>query len=65
MSIARSVHISGLTGRETPPEIIKVTDDIRAADGCKGMYSVGNAETGEGMNLTLWRDQEAWTGRLT
>ena len=58
MTIARVVHISGLTG-EPSEEVIKAIDAIRTSDGCEGMYAFRKGQASDGMSVSLWRDQEA------
>jgi hypothetical protein len=58
MTIARVVHVSGLRDNP-PPEAIKVIEALRATDGCEGMYTLRNSQTGEGLGINLWRDQDA------
>ena len=60
--IARVFQTSTTAGPTTDEER-KLLDDNFAAgrqvDGCEGMISIRNPSTGEGLAISLWRDQAA------
>jgi hypothetical protein len=58
MSIARITHASGFTGNP-PPEALQAVEALRATDGCEHMYQFRNSQNGEGVTVTIWRDEAA------
>jgi hypothetical protein len=58
MSIARVIHVSGVTGNP-PPDALKAVEAIRAADGCEHMYALREGQTDQGLGIVIWRDQAA------
>jgi heme-degrading monooxygenase HmoA len=66
MTIARVIQVSGIPeGSGPPPEVQAAAEEIRACDGCEGMYLLRNSQTGHGLSVTLWRDQAALDASLS
>jgi hypothetical protein len=61
MSIAQVLNTSAAAavGTTPPPEATKMTDRIKAMDGCEHVYALGNASGGPGLAILIWRDKAA------
>jgi hypothetical protein len=61
MSIALVLNtsVAASVGTTPPPEVTKMTERIKAMDGCEHIYSLGNAAGGPGLAILIWRDKAA------
>jgi hypothetical protein len=59
MSVAQVLNTSGATpGTPPPPEAAKMTDAMKAMDGCEHIYALGNTTGGPGLAILIWRDKD-------
>jgi heme-degrading monooxygenase HmoA len=63
MSVARVVYVSGVPeevrGEGNWPDAQKIAEFIQAQDGLEHSYLLRNREKGEGLSVTVWRDEAA------